>query len=321
MIVGRFAIMGVKDLNGHEGQFPVKPVNLNQLLFHPKTPCLSFYLTPFRDDQQETFLTSFYDDMIAQLDLQERPSLMKLLQKHRASVRKVIKAHSEKGHGFFLSEELQGYIVLDELGESFCMMSSSFHVRPLMEQLLVNPEFMIVNISLYDISVYKADFHHVDIIQHYEFEELVTKTEFRVFSPQYLGLIPHKSILALKTVAQKVMETTQYHSYPVIVTGLDEMRKMFLKHFQHTASVISHFEEDFFEKSCIEIQSRCRVFRPAVMDFYSAQLKERLKRMLKSKNLVTDLGAVAQAAVQGKVIHLILPVEKKDLGQDQPRDR
>lgn len=254
--------------------------------------------------------------MLAQLELQEKPDLAKILLKHKNSIRKVLKGLPERPHGFFLSESLQGYVVLEELRESFCMMGTSFHVRPLLEHLLVNPEFIIVNISMYDINVYKADFHHVDIIQHYEFDDLPRNAfDHRVFAPQYMGLIPYRSLLAVKTIAHKVMEKTQYHSYPVVITGLDEMKKMFLKHFDHTSGVISHIEEDFFEKSCVEISERCRVFRPAIMDFYSAQLKERLKRMIKSNKFVTDLDKIIKAAIDGDILHLILPTEKKLMGR------
>lgn len=294
----------------------VKPVNLNQLLFQDKTPCLSFFQTAIKTDADEAEFQTFFEDMLAQLQLQDKENLAKVVNKNKASIRKVMKAHPKNSHGFFFSESLQGYITLEPLTESFCMIGNSFHVRPLLEHLFVNPEFMIVNISMYDIKVFKADFHHVDIIQHYEFDDLPrTYHDHRVFAPKFQGLIPYRSILAVKTIAHKVMETTQYHSYPVVVTGLDEMKKMFLKHFDHTSGVISHIEEDFFEKSCIEIIERCKIFRPAIMDFYSAQLKERLKRMMKSKKFVTDLDAIIKATIAGDIIHLILPVEKKLMGR------
>lgn len=294
----------------------MKPVNLNQLLFHPKSPCLSFYISPIKNDEDERTFNLFFEDMLTQLELQEQEVLAKLLVKQRSHVRKVLKAHADNPHGFFLSEKLAGYIMLEELLESFCMMGQSFHVRPLLEQLFVNPEFMIVNVSLYDIRVYKADFRNVEILQHYEFDELPRQAlDHRIFAPQYMGLIPYKSILALKTVAHRVMETTQYHSYPVVITGLEEMKKIFLKHFDHTSGVISHIEEDFFEKSCVEILERCRIFKPAIMDFYSAQLKERLKRMVKSKKFVSELPTIIKAAGEGRILHLILPVEKKIWGR------
>lgn len=305
-------------LIGPEGQKFVKPVNLNQLLFHPKTPCLSFFLSPWALEENETSWEAFMNDMATQLIHQDRPELVKLLLKAKASVRKVMKSLPEKGHGFFISENVQGYIILTEAIEPFCMFGTSFHLRPLLEELLVNPEFIIVNVSLYDIRVYRADFRHVEIIQHYEFEDF-SQRDFggtaRIFAPQYMGMIPYKSVLAIRSIAKKVMDLTLYDSLPVIVTGLEDMKKLFIRSFDDETGIISHYDEDFYEKTCVEILERCRIMKPAIMDFYSAQLKERLKRMLKSKKIVTDLELIVKSVSQGKVIHLVLPVERKLWGK------
>ncbi len=296
----------------------MKPVNLNQLLFHPKTPCLSFFLSPLAKEESEASWEAFMNDMAAQLIHQDRPELVKILVKGKSSVRKVMKASPHKGHGFFFSDTIQGFIALTESIDPFCMFGTSFHLRPLLEELLVNPEFIIVNVSLYDIRVYRADFRHVEILQHYEFEDFTNK-DFggtpRIFAPQYMGLIPYKSILAIRSIAKKVMDLTLYDSLPVIVTGLDEMKKLFIKSFDDETGIISHYDADFYEKTCVEILEKCRVMKPAIMDFYSAQLKERLKRMLKSKKIVTDLDLIVKSVCQGKVIHLVLPVERKLWGK------
>ena len=65
----------------------------------------------------------------------------------------------------------------------------------------------------------------------------------------------------------------------------------------------------------MEILERSKVMRPAIMDFYSAQLKERLKRMLKSKKILTDLDLIVKYVSEGKVVHLVLPVERKLWGK------
>jgi hypothetical protein len=248
------------------------------------------------------------------LKLQGQEELQVLFEKSRSQVKKILKSHPQKSHGFFLSQSLQGYIILETDVNPYSTIGSTFHVRPVMEEILVNPEFMLVNISLYDIKVFKGDFHHLEIFQHYEFDQLTTTLDSsmhpRVYVPQHMGLIPYKSILAMKTIARKLMDMILYHSFPVVVTGLEEMKTIFLRYFEHSFGVIS-FKEDFYEKSCMEIMSKSKVFRPAVMDFYSAQLKERLKRMMKSKRLLTELDAIIRATMEGKIIHLVLPTEKK----------
>jgi hypothetical protein len=291
----------------------LKPINLNQLLFHShSSSTLSFY-QPHHAPTEE--LDAFLSDMQLQLSLRGKPNLVKILEKNKSNIRKILKNHPEKSHGFFISEKVQGYISLETVVESYCIIGNSFHVRPLLEELFVNPEYLVVNVSLYDIKVYRGDFHHLEIIQHYEFDQLAIDMKSRSFSPNHVGLIPYKSILALKTIAQKVIDLTQYDNIPVLVTGLDDMKEIFLKYFFNSFGVISHIQEDFYEKTCVEILEKCKFFRYAVMDFYSAKFKERLKKMMKSKRLITDMGEIIQAIRAGKVAHLVLPTERKVYGQ------
>jgi hypothetical protein len=136
----------------------------------------------------------------------------------------------------------------------------------------------------------------------------------RIFAPNTIGLIPYKSIVALKTIAHKVIDLMAYDSIPVLVTGLDEMKGLFLRHFSQTNGVISHIQEDFFEKTCVEILDKCKQFRFAVMDYYSARFKDRLRSLVRSKKLVSDLGEIIEATREGKVARLVLPTERKVFG-------
>jgi hypothetical protein len=297
----------------------VKPVSLNQLLFHPRCDTLTFFLTPSEAQEEHFDLDGFIDDMCQQLELQGRGELQQLLVKLKTQIKKIYKAHPSKSHGFFLAHDLQGYTILEmPVFESFCVMGSTFHVRPLLEELYTNPEFLLVNISLYDIKIYRGDFQHLEIIQHFEFDQLPKgmddESRSHVFTPQFRGLIPYKTILALKTIAHKVSDLILYDSLPVIVTGLDEMKELFLRYFGEAHGVISHIHEDFYEKTCVQILERCKSFRHLVMDYYSAQLKERLKRMMKSRRILTDLGEIIRATIEGKIIHLVLPTERKLYG-------
>lgn len=290
----------------------MKPVNLNQLLFHPKTESLSFFIsTPGEFD-------SFLETLLPELS--ESPELLKLLETNRTKIQKIVRNHPGQAHGFFLSRELQGYMVLDRTLESYSVIGENFHIRPLLEEVFVNPEFILVNISLYDIKVYRGDFQNLEIVQQYEFDQLPKNFSdaSRVYAPQYLGLLPYKSILAIKTIAQKVKEFIQYQSIPVIVTGLEEMKQIFLRYFHDVPGVISHFQEDFFEKSCLEILGKARQFRYAVIDFYSAQLKERLKKMMKSRRMISDLSEIIKATYSGKIIHLVIPTEQRIWGKFDP---
>ncbi len=289
----------------------MKPVSVNQLLFHPRSDCLSFYQSPEIEDFE-----SFLDDINQQLVLQEKFPLAKLLAKNRPSLLKIIKAQSDKSHGFFIASDLQGYLTLEQKSESFCIIGQTFHIRPVLEELLVNPEYIIVNVSLYDIKVFRGDYYHVEMIQQYEFDQLPkVYSETRFFTPKMAGLIPYKSILAMKTIAQKVRDLTIYQNIPVIVTGLEEMKQIFLGYFGESFGIITHFHDDFYEKTCVEIFEKSKVFRHAVTDYYSVLLKDRLKRILKSKHLITNLPDVINAISLGRVIHLVLPTKQKIWGR------
>lgn len=295
----------------------LKPVNLNQLLFQDKRDSLSFFLSPMgqsQDSQVETFLS----DVESTLSQEGKNSLLQSFEKYRAQVKKIQKAHPDQSHGFFLSDELHGYIILQNGLKPYYTLGETFHVRPILEELFVNPEFILVNVSLYDIKVFRGDFRHLEIIQHYEFEELpknFNEFETRFFTPQYMGMIPYKSILSTKTIAGKVKDMILYESLPVIVTGLDEMKNIFLRYFSDTTGVITQFQADFYEKSCMEILNRCGEFRHLVTDYYSAQLKERLKRMMKSRRILSDLKDIIHATYAGKIDHLVIPSEQKVWGK------
>lgn len=298
---------------GDEGQF-MKPVKLNQLLFHPKTPCLSFYQLPLKGQVDESTLESSLNELLSQLDSQNLKVLAEILEKSKSGIKKVVTSQKNTPHGFFLSQELQGFITLEDLFENFSMIGQSFHVRPLLEQVFLHPEFYIVNVSLHDVNVYHSDFHHVEIIKQYEFEDMPKEEGLLLYSPRSMGLLPFKTRSAIKAIAKKVTEDLQYRPLPVVITGLEEIKKLFLNSFDHTSGVIN-MDLDFFEKNCTEIRDRSRLLRPAVLDYYSSQFKQRLNRMMKSKNLLRELDGIIKAIMKDEVTTLILPVEKKIWGK------
>jgi len=288
----------------------LKPVGLNQLLFHSKCDTLSFFRSPLKSAADLDEVEHFFSDMLTQLGLQKKEALFGVLEKQRSAILKIMKLHPEKSHGFFLSENLEGYMVMEGIFESFCTMGQTFYVRPLIEELFSHLEFLIVDVSLYDVRVYKGDFHSIEILKSFEFDQQ-TLDKPLVYTPQHLGLIPYKKIHALKNIALDVKELVLYNALPVIVTGPEDIKALFIKQFGQFHGVITNTDMDFYEKTCAEILELTREFRPAVMDFYSAALKERLIRLIKSKRLVTDLGQIVKAISEEKVAHLILPYEKK----------
>jgi hypothetical protein len=290
----------------------VKPIHLNQLLFHPNCDSLSFFLAP-----NHTAFDGFINDMEAQLNFQGKTELASLLEQNRNDIKKIISNHPSQSHGFFLSELLKGYVVLTNSSESFWTTGHSFQVRPLLEEFFSNPEYMVINISLYDIKIYRGDFHHLEIIQSFDYDQLPKSLDMNVahfFTPQYLGLIPYRTVYALKTIAGRIKDLVLYNSLPVIVTGLREIKEIFLRYFNYASGIVTNIDEDFYEKSCVQIVNRCKSFRSVVLDYYSERLKERLKNLTKSKRVIFELREIIVAVQKGRVNHLILPLEKKIFG-------
>lgn len=293
----------------------MKPVNLSQLLFHHPSRTLSFfYSTPKGDDVNQCF-EAFFEEMLQGVEEKE---LLELAQGQKAAVLKVIKRHPHKTCGVFLSEKLKGYISLEISVEPYYQIGPNFHVRPILEDTVLNPEFILINVSFYDIKVYRGDFHHIEVLDLFEFEHFDTSSgnlSPRFFAPKFMGIIPYKTILAIKMISRRMSEKFMYESVPVIVTGLSDTRQIFLEGFDHSFGVISHLEEDFYEKTCMEILQKCKNFRNIVADYYSAQLKERLKRLSKSQRLLSDFDQIVSAVAGGRVIHLVIPQDRKLWGK------
>ena len=298
----------------------MKPVNLNQLLFHEKTDTLTFFLPPCRIGNGHEAHEIFIDQVLLKLQQEAKNKLKKIVERLRPGMRKIFKNHPEKSHGFFLSEHLQGYTILQGTIDPYCIIGKTFHIRPILEELFVNPEFLLVNISLYEIKIYRADFQQLEIIEQYDFDELPKNSveTFRLYSTQFLGLVPYRNILALKMIAQKIKDMILYESLPVVITGLDDMKKVFLRYFDESVGIITHFDDDFYEKTAVDIMAKCERFRYAVTDYYSSQLKERLKRMIKSRYILTELSEIIKASYSGRVHHLVIPMELKLWGVLDP---
>jgi hypothetical protein len=294
----------------------VKPVNLTQLLSHTPTRTLSFFFCSKNSEKGKSF-DAFYEDMLFQLESMEETVLLEHLRGLKAQLYRIIRRHPTKTCGFFFSDQLSGYIFLDHDVDPYFHLGPHFHVRPLLEQTFVNPEFILINVSFYDLKIYRGDFQHLEIVDQFEFDQIhhgPGELSPQFFAPQFMGLIPYKTILALKNLSRRLTEKILYESVPVVVTGLADTKAIFLQNFEHSFGVISHLDEDFYEKTCVEILERCLSFRHIVADYYHAQFKERLKRLAKSPRLLTELSDIVKATAEGRVIQLVLPTDLKVWG-------
>ena len=70
----------------------MKPVNFNQLLFHPKMATLSFFIGAQNIPNEEPLnIEEFITDMQGQLRLQDNEKLAKILEKSRTAIKKIVK--------------------------------------------------------------------------------------------------------------------------------------------------------------------------------------------------------------------------------------
>jgi hypothetical protein len=291
----------------------LKSVNLNQLLNAPKSQALSFFL-PAIAHSSLLQLKHFLEDLKDQLSEQNESELLSFLSQDFEAILKIAQSHPQRECGFFFNSSLQGYCVLETPIESFFTIGPSFHVRPMIEEYFSNPEFIVVNVSLYDIKVYRGNFHHLEVTQVFEFDDLKVDSP-RIFTPKHIGLIPFRHITAMRTIANGLADLVIYHSLPIVVTGLADMKEIFIKYLPQDSRVITGLEMDLFEKTCVQVLEACRRVRSPIFNIYSEELRDRFLKMKKGQRLVTDLSQIIRASREGKVLQLVIPHSKKLWGQ------
>lgn len=300
----------------HSG-LSMKLLKINQLLFHPKSQCLSFFLSNLTASKLSEH-QSFLEDIQIQLGLQGKKHLAQKFEHLIEEIIFVVKSHPDRSHGFFLSEHLAGYMLLDAQVDTYCAISTSFHIRPILEEVFVNPEYILINISPFDVKIYQADLKQIEFVKNFDFATAENFSlpweQARVYSGDISQLIPHRTMSSLRNVAQKVMETMQIGSIPVLVTGNEKFKNIFLRYYNHSYGTID-IAEDFSESSCIDIMSKLKVHRQTILDFYSVAFKNRLLKLISSRQLVTDLHRVIRSTQQGETLRLMIPTGKNLWGR------
>lgn len=284
-------------------------VKINQLLFHPKSQCLSFFLSPVSKADFADHL-KFMEDIQIQLGLQGKKHLAHRFEHMLQEVEEIVKSRPHHSHGFFLSEQLIGHVVLGGEVETYCTISSSFHIRPLLEEVFVNLEYVLINISETDVRIYQADLQQVEFIKSFDYASTENPSlpweQSRVSSGDMSQLIPHRTMNHLKNVAFQVMENLQLGSVPVLVTGNETLKGIFLRYYSHAHGVID-ISEDLTDNSCMSIMTSMKKYRQTILDFYAETFKIRLMKLIKTGQLISDLGQVIKSIGQGEVLRLMIP--------------
>ena len=154
----------------------MKPVNINQLLIHPKMDTLSFFMMPFSDLKHHSEIDLLIEKMVSELVVLEKVLLQNLLLKSHQVIKKIMKEHPHKSFGFFISKDLLGYLAIENKTDFYHVVGQSFYFRPVLEELFVNPYFILVNVSLYDIKIYRGDFQYIEITELFEFDQVTKST-------------------------------------------------------------------------------------------------------------------------------------------------
>lgn len=298
----------------------MKPIQISRLLEKDHAECLSLFWSASERNIKSKNISQFIDEICEQLTTdQDKESLILKLKKTTKEIESIVHNHSKDSFAFFISDDMSGFIRLNLLSESFFIVSHKFYTRPVIEEIFENPEFLIVNLSIYDVNVYKGDFKYLEIINQYDFEELNRKPNqlsgSRLFAPKYLGAVPFKTILHIKDIAQKVSDSTYYNNIPVIVTGLSELKSLFMNFLPHRVGFFSQFNDDFYEKSCREILDKSKEYQNTVLDFYSSKLKEKFLKLQKSKTIISDLNEIIKNMKNKEITQLVIPRETKVWGE------
>lgn len=295
----------------------MKLLKINQLLFHPKSQCLSFFLS---DLKKSNLLDhkSFLEDIQVQLGLQGKKHLAQKFEHLLKDILSIVSSDPHRGHGFFISEQLSGYMLLETEVETYCTISSSFHVRPILEEIFINPEYVLINISQNEVRVYQADLKQIEYIRGHEFTATdITSLPWeqsRIYSGDFSQMIPHRTLGQLRDVAMKVMETMQIGSMPVLIAGNETFKGIFSRYYSHSYGIID-LGEDFSELSCMAIMEKMKTHRQSILDFYSVNFKNRLMKLISAGQLITDLQQVIKSAGQNEINRLMIPTGKNLWGR------
>ena len=287
-------------------------LKINQLLFHPKSQCLSFFLSAL----QETTLIdhqNFLADILVQLGLQGKKSLAQRYEPLIADVLRISQRHPERSYGFFVSDQVSGYMILESSVETYCTIASSFHMRPILQEVFINPEYMILNISKFEVRLYQGDLNQVEYIRSFEFAKeesaCLPWEQARYVTGDLSQLIPHRTFSNLRNVANKIMETMPIGSMPVLITGNETLKNIFQRYYSHAYGSID-ITEDYEEASCIDIMCSMKKYRQNILDFYSNLFKAKILKVINAGLLLSDLGLVIRAVQQGELSSVMIPTGK-----------
>ena len=277
----------------------MKPVKLNQLLFEVTPPCLSFYV-PDAASFEALHLR-------IQQRLEKHSHLQELYQKELPAIHEVLKRHPEDPHGFYLSQHRRGYLPLDHDTDAHFVVGESFHLRPVLEELFGNPEYALVLLSDTEMRLYRGDARQVELIERHEFShvpgpQLVYGQGIMVTPSQRRGL---------KDWMLRLHQTASLARLPVVVAGQNELVNHFARSFHHAYGVVKLDAPHFVELTCPQLIQEFPRFKGEVVELHAENFKLRLRTLVRTGRIVSDLTNVIRAIHEGKVMRVLLPEKRR----------
>jgi len=277
----------------------LKPVKLNQLLFEITPPCLSIYVPD----------AASFEALHVRIEqrLEKHPHLQEIYRKELLSIREVLKRHPEDPCGFYLSNGRKGYLPLDHDTAANFVVGESFYLGPVLEELFGNPEYALVILAEAEMRLYRGDSRQVELLERHEFNQhpgpqLVYGQGATITPSQRRGI---------KEWMLRLHQMAALARLPVVVAGQSELVKQFATSFRHPYGVVKLDAPHFTELTCPQLLQEFPKFKGDVVEYHAENFKMRLRTLVRTGRIVSELAALIRAVHEGKVMRLLLPEKRR----------
>lgn len=281
----------------------MKPVKLNQLLFSITPPCLSIYVPD----------AAAFGSLEARLlqRLVTNPQLREIFTQELHSIREVLRRRPDAPFGFYLSPQRRGYLLLDHDTDPSFVLGESFHLRPVLQEIFGNPEYALVVLGDTEMSLYRGDARQVELLERHEYTpgpgpQLVYGLGAMITPSQRRGL---------KDLAMRIHQSAALANLPVVVAGASELVRQLTRGLSHSAGVVTLNAPHFAQLTCPQLLAEYPRFRDAVVEHHAENFKFRLKGLVKTGRIVSDMNELIRAIGEGKVLRLLLPEKRRLWGK------
>lgn len=284
----------------------LKPVKLNQLLFGATSPCLSLYV------QDASGLEAINHRLQLKL-LNSGEGLQQLYQHELPAIREVMRQRPDTPHGFFLSQGLRGHLELNHATDNHFTVGESFQLRPVLEELFVNPEYVLVVIEEESVAVFHGDTRQIELMDRHEFGYHRSAAPARLFTGPLL--ITPSQFRGLKEAGTQILQNPRLTRVPVIAVGAAELLRPFVRSCPHPFGLRAIETTALSGMTCPQLVQEWPRFREQVLEMHTEQFRHRLRHLVRSGRLVSELRPLVRAVMESRVSRLLLPEKRRAWGK------